>query len=402
MPSHRYVIVGGGLAAASAVEGIRSRDKDGSILLLSRENHAPYNRPPLSKGLWFGKETMNDVPVHPDAWYREQNVELALRREVMELDVPGRRVIDERGLEHQFDKLLLATGGRPRRMNVEGDELEDVHYFRDLEDYMRLQQHLDRFEHALVVGGGFIGMELAAALRHSGKAVTLLIHDEYPLGRVFPRDLGMYLLDFYREHGIEPVTGDKVVGFEEGQGLVHARTANGGVVTTQLVVAGIGIEPQVDLADVAGLEVEDGIVVDEFTRTSHPDIHAAGDVAEFPSLALQKRMRIEHWDHAREHGRCAGINMAGGEQPYTALPFFFGDFFDLGFEAVGELDPTLEVDAVWREPFREGIVYYLRDGVPRGVLLWNVWNAVDWARQLVREGRAMTHHELEAAVPAGT
>jgi 3-phenylpropionate/trans-cinnamate dioxygenase ferredoxin reductase component len=402
MPSYRYVIVGGGLAAASAVEGIRAHDPNGSILLLSRENHAPYHRPPLSKGLWFGKETLNDLPVHPDAWYREQGVELALRREIVELDAPRHVVVDERGTEFTWEKLLLATGGRPRRLDVEGDELEDVHYYRDLEDYQRLQHHLDRFEHALVVGAGFIGMELAAALRHTGKSVTMLVRDEYPLARVFPRDLGMHLLDVYRERGIETVTVDRVVGFEEGQGLVHARTANGGVVTTQLVVAGVGVAPQIDLAEVAGLEVDDAILVDEFTRTSHPDIHAAGDVAEFPSLVLQRRMRVEHWDHAREHGRCAGANMAGAGQPYTALPFFFGDFFELGFEAVGDLDPRLEVDAVWREPFREGIVYYLYDGVPRGVLLWNVWNAVDWARQLVREARPMTHHELESAVPAAT
>lgn len=400
MSEHRYVIVGGGLAAASAVEGIRSRDREGTILLLSRENHAPYHRPPLSKGLWFGKETMDDVPVHPDDWYREQGVELALRREVVELDAVRRVVTDERGADHAYEKLLLATGGRPRRLDAEGAELEEVHYFRDLEDYMRLRGHLDRFEHALVIGGGFIGMELAAALRHTGKSVTLLIDREYPLGHVFPRDLGMALLDFYREKGIEPVTGDRVIGFEEGQGLVHARTTNGGVVTTQLAIAGVGIQPQVDLAEIAGLEVQKGIVVDEFTRTSHPDVHAAGDVAEFPSLALRQRMRIEHWDHAREHGRCAGVNMAGGEQPYTALPYFFGDFFELGFEAVGELDPSLDVVPVWRTPYREGVLYYLREDVPRGVVLWNVWNAVDWARDLVRKAQPMTRADLEAAVPA--
>ena len=399
MSHHTYVLVGGGLAAASAIEGIRAHDRDGTILLLSRENHAPYSRPPLSKGLWFGKTTLEQLPIRDAAWYASNGVELALRREVVELDLERHVVHDERGTEYGYDKLLLATGGRPKRLPVEGAEVEEVHYYRDLEDYQQLRARTERLEHTLVVGGGFVGCELAAGLRHTGREVTLLYSHEYPLAHVFPRDLGLALADYYREHGIETVSGERVAGIEEGQGLVHARTAGGGVVTTQLVVAGVGIDPQVDLADVAGLEVDDGIVVDEFTRTSDPDVHAAGDVAEFPALALQTRTRVEHEDHARQHGRCAGANMAGAGEPYAALPYFYGDFFDLGFEAVGELDPSLDVEAVWRTPFREGVVYYLREGVVRGVLLWNVWNAVDWAREQVREARPTTRASREASVP---
>ncbi|HET7226405.1 MAG TPA: FAD/NAD(P)-binding oxidoreductase [Candidatus Eisenbacteria bacterium] len=400
MSHHTYVLVGGGVASAAAIEGIRAHDPNGTILLLSRENHAPYQRPPLTKGLWFGKTTLDELPVHDAEFYRTNGVELALRREVVELDAARHVLTDERGIEYGYDKLLLATGGRPRRLPAEGAEVEEVHYFRDLEDYLLLRQRSERVEHTLVVGGGFIGTELAAALRHVGREVTLLYAHEYPLANVFPRDLGLSLAEFYRERGIETVSNERVTGIEEGQGLVHARTASGGVVTTQLVVAGVGIAPQVDLADVAGLEVDDGIVVDEFTRSSDPDIHAAGDVAEFPSLALQRRLRVEHWEHARDHGRCAGANMAGAGEPYTALPFFYGDFFELGFEAVGELDSSLEVEAVWREPYREGVLYYLREDVVRGVLLWNVWNAVDWARGMVREARPTTRAAREAAVPA--
>jgi NADPH-dependent 2,4-dienoyl-CoA reductase/sulfur reductase-like enzyme len=397
---HTYVIIGGGLAAASAIEGIRRHDSEGSILLLSRENFTPYHRPPLSKDLWFGKSTKDALPVHDDAFYRERAVELQLRREVVELDAARHLVWDERGLEYGYQRLLLATGGRPRRLALEGDEVEGLHYFRDLEDYLFLERRLERFEHALVIGGGFIGAELAAALRHAGKEVTFLYDHEYPLHRVLPRDLGLFVADSYRQRGIETISEDKVLALEEAQGLIQARTAGGGVISTQLVVAGIGIEPEVDLAEAAGLDVEDGIVVDEFARTTDPDIYAAGDVARYPCVPLGRSLRVEHWDHAQQQGRCAGANMAGAVEPFEGIPYFFSDLFDLGFEAVGELDPALRVEAVWREPLREGVVYYLRDDVIRGVLLWNVWGAVDWARDLIRAAKPMSSAERAAAIPA--
>jgi NADPH-dependent 2,4-dienoyl-CoA reductase/sulfur reductase-like enzyme len=396
----KYLIVGGGPAGAAAIEGIRQHDPEGGILLLTRENFPPYRRPPLSKDLWFGKSTKDELPIHDDAFYRQNGVEMQLRREVVELD-PGRRLVwDERGLEFGYDRLLLATGGRPRRLVVAGADAEGVHYFRDLEDYLYLERSLDRFEHVLVIGGGFVGAELAAALRHRGKEVTYLYDREYPLHRVLPRELGLFVADAYRQRGVETVSEDRVEEFEERQGLIHARTANGGVITTQKVLVGIGIEPEIALAEAAGLDVEDGVVVDEFARTTDPDIYAAGDVARYPCVPLGRSLRVEHWDHALQQGRCAGANMADAVEPYEGIPYFFSDLFDLGFEAVGELDPTLVVEAVWREPFHEGVVFYLRDDVVRGVLLWNVWGAVDWARGLVREGRPTTSAERAAAIPA--
>ena len=396
---HKYVIVGGGLAGASAIEGIREHDREGSILMLGRENFAPYDRPPLSKGLWFGKSTKATLPVHPDDFSRENGVELLLRREAVELN-PARHLLwDERGVEHGYERLLLATGGKPRRLVVSGGEVEGVHYSHSLEDYLYLERQLDRFEHALVVGGGFVGAEMAAALRHAGKEVTYLYDREYPLFRVLPRELGLFVADRYRQQGIETVSEDKVVGLEEAQGLIHVRLASGGSISTQTVLVGIGIEPEVDLAEAAGLDVDDGIVVDEFARTTDPDIFAAGDVTRFPCVALQRSLHVEHEDHARQQGRCAGANMAGAERSYEGLPFFYSDLFDLGFEAVGDLDPTLRVEAVWREPLREGVVFYLRDDVVRGVLLWNVWGAVDWARDLVRAAKPMSAADRAAAIP---
>jgi 3-phenylpropionate/trans-cinnamate dioxygenase ferredoxin reductase subunit len=384
-----YVIVGGGHAGAAAIEGIRAHDPTGSILLIGRENHPPYERPPLSKGLWFGKSTKDQLPIHDPEYYREQHVDLALRREAVEIDPAGRRVWDDRGVTYDYGKLLLATGSRPRRLDIPGAESEGIHYYRSLEDFLFFESYLPRFQHVLVLGAGFIGMEMAAALRHAGKEVTILYPDEYPLRRVLPRELGLFVADYYREHGIETVSGEGVTRFEE-RGELVAHTTGGNEVTTQIVLAGIGVEPSTDLAEAAGLEVDNGIEVDEYARTSDPHIYAAGDVAEFPYLVLDRRMRIEHWDHAIQHGKAAGANMAGANRPYTTMPFFYSDLFDLGWEAVGDVDASFDTHAVWKDEYKEGVVLYLSDDVVRGALMWNVWDHVDWARQLIRDGKPMT------------
>lgn len=397
--NYQYVIVGGGHAGAAAIEGIRAHDPGGSILLLSRENHPPYHRPALSKGLWSGRTTRDQLPIHDDGFYRQHQVDLVLRREAVEIDSHHRRIWDDHGATYDYGKLLLATGARPRRLDVEGAESESIHYYRSLEDYLFFADSLPRFQHALVLGGGFIGMEMAAALRMAGKEVTLLYPQEYPLRRVLPRDLGLFVADYYREQGVETVSGEGVARFEERSQLV-AHTTGGNEVTTQIVLAGLGVEPMTELADSADLEVGNGIEVDEYARTSDPHIYAAGDVAEFPYLALGRRVRIEHWNHAVEHGRAAGANMAGAGEPYRAMPFFYSDLFDLGWEAVGDVDGSLDVHAVWKVEHREGVVLYLRDDVIRGALLWNVWDRVEWARDLIRKAEAMGTSEREALAMA--
>jgi len=392
--NYQYVIVGGGHAGAAAIEGIRAHDPTGAILLISRENHPPYRRPPLSKGLWSGKSKRDELPIHPETFYQDHKVDLVLRREAVELDPEQRRLWDDHGSAYDYGKLLLATGLKPRQLGVEGADSEGVHYYRSLEDYLSIADQLPRFQHALVLGSGFIGMEMAAALRMVDKEVTLLYPGEYPLQRVLPRDLGLFVADYYRDKGVETVSGEGIVRIEKRGDLI-AFTTGGNDITTQLILAGIGAEPVVDLAEVAGLEVGNGIEVDEYARTSDPHIYAAGDVAEFPYLVLERRMRIEHENHAIEHGMAAGANMAGANRPYTIMPYFYSDLFDLGWEAVGMVDSSLDTHPVWKEEHREGMVFYLSEDVIRGVLLWSVWDHVDWARNVIREAKPTNAGERE-------
>jgi 3-phenylpropionate/trans-cinnamate dioxygenase ferredoxin reductase component len=396
----RYCIVGGGMAAASAIEGIRSRDPDGAILVLTRENHRPYQRPMLSKELWREDASLERLPVHPDEWYVQQKVDLRLRHEVIEVDAEGRRLWDELGEVIEYEDLLIATGCRPRRLKAIGAETSSVRYFRDLEDYLDLERRLDRVQHLTLVGGGFISVEMAATLVARGKEVTLILADEYPLHRLLPRDLGVALVGFLREMGVETVSGDSLEAIEETPELVHARTTIGNELDTQLIIVDQGGEPVVDLAEAAGLAIDDGIVVDEMGRTSDEHVWSAGDVAEFPCLALGQIMRVEGSDHAKMHGFAVGANMAGAGTPYDHIPLKWFRVGDLEFEGVGELWARLDTEILWIEPGREGVVFYLRDDVIRGVLLVNVHERLEWARALVREARPTSAAERSALVTA--
>ena len=397
MSACRYVIVGGGLAAAAAIEGIREHDREGPILLLTRENHAPYQRPLLTKDVWFDPAGLDRLPVHPDGFYAENGVRLACRCEVVELDPERRVVYDERGERHEYDRLLLATGSRPRRLDLPGGHSGGVRYFRDLEDYFALEHRLDHLQHVTLLGGHFTGVEMAAALRHRDKQVTLVYGDEYPLYRLLPREIGTTIADLLRANGVETVSGETLVEIDEEPDMIQARTLQGNRLVTQMVLVDGGAEPQTELAEAAGLATDEGVVVDEHTRASQPDVFAAGDVAEFPYLALGQIMRVECGDHAVHHGRCAGVNMAGAAVVYNWIPALWFRVFDLTIHAVGELNPRrLDTQTVWTVPGREGVTYYLRDDVVRGVLLCNLPDRLDWARDLVRAGRTMSAGEREA------
>jgi len=394
MTDYRYLIIGGGMTAAAAADGIREVDSTGTIGLISAEPDAPYNRPPLSKALWKG-EPLETI------WRKTENkrVEMHLCRIVKEIVPTQKRVVDDEEKVFTYEKLLLATGGKPRRLPF-GDG--QIIYFRTLPDYRRLRALTETGRRFAVIGGGFIGSEIAAALALNGKEVVMIFPGKDIGDRLFPRALAEFVSNFYRNKGVELLAGEKIIGLEARGNERVLKTSTDRETVADCVVAGVGIEPNVELAQSVGLKMENGIVVDEFLRTSHPDIYAAGDVAAFYSPALGKRIRVEHEDNANSMGRLAGRNMAGKSEPYDHLPFFYSDMFDLGYEAVGEVDSRLETFADWKRPNEEGVIYYLESGRVRGVLLWNVWEQVEAARQLIAEPGPFKVEDLEGRLPAKT
>lgn len=388
-----YVIVGGGLAGASAVEGIRERDAKGSILLIGDEKHLPYNRPPLSKQLWFGKTRVEDIFVHDQNYYEQQGVTVLSGVRAVQLDPEGKTLALNNGDSVRFDKLLLATGVSPRKLTIPGGDLDGVCYYRTLDDYQRIQPRVAKAESALVIGGGFIGSELAAAL-NTNLHVTLLFPSPYICNRVFPKQLGMAVQRKFQERGVRILDSEMPTSIARSNGGFCTLTTGAKQILSDLVIVGVGTEPNIQLAQGAGLEISDGIVVNEYLQTSQPDIYAAGDNAFFPYQALGQQTRIEHWDNALNQGKWAGRNMAGAAEVFDYQPFFFSDLFEFGYEATGEVSSKLDTFADWKKENETGVVYYLHDGKVRGVMMCNVWDKVDAARELIRKGETVTRESL--------
>jgi 3-phenylpropionate/trans-cinnamate dioxygenase ferredoxin reductase component len=376
MDRRQFLIVGGGRAAEAAVQAIRETGETGSILVASDEADPPYNRPPLSKGLWRGQAV--DTIWRP---IDKAAAELRLDTRIVALDPIRKTATSAAGDVFAYDKLLLATGGSPRRLNG-GDS--SVIYFRRLADFRHVRDLAGQRAEFAVIGGGFIGSELAASLTMSGCKVSLVFPGPSIGDRLFPRPLANFLNVYFRKHGVDVRFCERVRGVErQGDRFVVYMGSDGASLVVDAVIAGVGIDPSVALAKTAGLDVRNGIVVDELLRTSAPDIFAAGDVANFPCPALEQRIRCEHEDNAAVMGRTAGHNMTGRSEPYRHLPFFYSDLFDLGYEAVGEIDSRLEIVEDWDEKFRKGLIYYLKDSCVRGVLLWNNFGLVGAARELI-------------------
>ncbi len=377
MKRYKYVVVGGGMTADSAIRSIRKIDNSGTIAMFCDESDPPYDRPPLSKSLWAGKP-FSSIWRSPNGL----DVDMHLGKKIVALDASGRIVTDNTGQACSYEKLLLATGGSVRRL---ANENEGVIYFRTAGDYRKLRALCERGSDFVVIGGGFIGSEVAAALAMQNKHVTMIFPSTGIGSRVYPSALVAFLNSYYEVKGVRLLDSESVKSVRiAGSGII-VTTGKGMEISADGVVAGLGIQPNTALAEQAGLMVDNGIVVDELLRTSNPDVYAAGDVANFYSAALDKRMRVEHEDNANVMGEMAGRNMAGQSDIYSHQPYFYSDLFDLGYEAVGELDATLDIVEDWKEPFRKGVIYYLRNGRVRGVLLWNTWGQIAAATQLIAE-----------------
>lgn len=378
------------MTADAACRGIRDHDLEGTIGVFAGEGHPPYARPPLSKALWAGKD-------EGTIWRgtADLGADVRVGSRIVSLDLDARTVTDDRGETHGYERLLIATGGSPRRLPAAGDE---VIHFRTLDDYRRLRELAGEGTRVVVVGGGFIGSEIAAALMSNGCAVTMVFPEDGIGARLFPAPLSRFVNDYYGEKGVQVLAGALVQDVSRRDGGLVVEVDGGRSLAADVVVAGLGIVPATELAEAAGLPVEDGIVVDEHGRAGgREDVFAAGDVARFPVAALGGTRRVEHEDHANTHGRIVGANMAGAATSYDHLPFFYSDLFDLGYEAVGDVDSRLGTVEEWAEPNRKGVVGYVDDeGRPRGFLLWDTWGKVDAARDLIRSGAVLDRDALRS------
>jgi len=375
MERYQYVIIGGGMTGDAAVEGIREIDKENSILLVSAETNPPYDRPPLTKGLWKEKSVA-------DIWRgtKDKNIDLKLNTRIVEINSVDKYVTDSEGNTFSYVNLLIASGGTPRKLPFGGDL---INYYRTLEDYRKLSAKTEEAENFAVIGSGFIGSEISAGLSMNDKKVVLFDVGPGIAWKVFPDNVVDYLNNYYKKRNVRLVTKTVLKDVVSEDGGFSILTKNGDEYSAEFVLAGIGIKPNVELGESIGLKVDNGIHVDEHLRTTDPAIYAAGDVANFYNPLLMERIRIEHEDNANAMGKQAGRNMAGAGEVYDYLPMFYSDLFDVGYEAVGILDSRFQIVQDWQEEFKKGLLYYLNNDRLRGVLLWNVWDQLDHAREML-------------------
>jgi len=392
--NYKYLIIGGGMTADAAAHSIRESDSIGSIGLISNENNPPYARPPLSKSLWTGEENLDDI----DLGTKDVNIEMHLNRNVERIDRANKRVIDNEDNIYSYDKLLIATGGFPKKLpNIQE---RGVIYYRTLSDYKKLKAFVDKNKSFGVLGGGFIGSEIAAAIKvYKPKAdVTMIFPEDGICGLIFPNTLSNFINDYYQKKGIKVLKNEMVINVTKQDNGYLIKTKSGKKLRFDVVIAGLGIKPNIELAKTANLKVEDGIVVNKYLQTNDPDIYAAGDVAFYHNPALNKYIRVEHEDNALRMGDIAGQNMTGKEIPFDHLSLFYSDLFDMGYEAVGELNSKLEIVEDLNDSLDEGIIYYLKDRRVQGVLLWNVWEKVEDARKLIAEPGPFLPEDLKGRI----
>jgi NADPH-dependent 2,4-dienoyl-CoA reductase/sulfur reductase-like enzyme len=388
MHQYRYLIIGGGMTGHAAAAAIRELDPTGALGMIGEEPVPPYARPSLTRILWGGAE---QEPVYLPAL--RGLVHHAGRRAVS-LDARAHEVVDDLGEQYRFERLLLATGGAPRRLAIGGDR---ILHLRTLADLEQLRAH--RGHCAVVLGGGYLGTELAAGLADQGRDVTMIFPESGIGARRWPAELSGHVTRAFEEHGVRLLRGHAVVRVEAHDAeRVVVRTNGGAEVLAELVVAGLGTQPQTALAEAAGLAVADGVEVDESLRTSAPDVWAAGDVARVWSPALGERIRLEHAENALEMGRAAGRAMAGEPVCWSRLPSWGATFFGESYRAVGRLDARMETVVAWQRPYREGAVYYLEHGRVKGVLLWGMEERLDAARELIRRQQAVGPADLRDAL----
>ncbi|MBD3781845.1 MAG: FAD-dependent oxidoreductase [Micrococcales bacterium] len=365
------VIVGAGLAGATAATELREQGYEGEVVLVGAEEHPPYERPPLSKAYLLGDDPFEKALVHPAEWYAEHDVDLRLGVTATGLDTDAHVLTTSDG-DLTYERLLLATGAEPRVLDVAEDAGVPVAYLRTKDDSDRLRAAFGKGRRVVVVGGGWIGLEVAAAARSHGSDVTLFEMEDLPLLRVLGPTVAEVFAELHREHGVDLRLGTEV-SVEDLEGA-------------DLVVAGIGVRPRVELAHAGGLDVDNGVLVDSRLRSSVPSVLAVGDIANHAHPRLGRRIRVEHWDTAIKQAKVAAHNLAGGDEEYEEMPYFFTDQYDLGMEYVGTASAEDEVVVHGSLEDREFRAFWLRDGDVVAAMHVNDWDAGDVIREAVESG----------------
>jgi 3-phenylpropionate/trans-cinnamate dioxygenase ferredoxin reductase subunit len=396
------LIVGGGLAGAKAAEGAREGGFEGRIVLVGEEAREPYERPPLSKDILRAEKASDSSRVHESGYYDEHSIELVTGDAITSLDAGAKRAQLASGGSIAFDAAVLATGAAPRKLTVPGADLAGVHYLRTVEDSVALHDAITKASRVAVIGAGWIGSEVAASARQMGADVVVIETLPVPLQRVLGSEVGGVFSRLHQDHGVAMRLGVGVQQLQGGSAVEQVVLDDGRVEAADLVVAGIGVTPRVELAEAAGLSLDNGVVVDENLQTSAPGIFAAGDIANAWHPHYQRRIRTEHWANALNQGSAAGANATGNAQPYTRLPYFFSDQYDLGLEYVGYATAEDEVVIRGDTGKREFIAFYHRGGVVTAAMNVNIWDVVDDLRAIITAGRAVDPAKLaDPGVPLG-
>ena len=395
-----FVVIGGGLAGAKTAEALRERGFEGRVVLFASEPHLPYERPPLSKDYLKTGEKLEDVFVHDESWYAGHDVDVRTGRTVVSIDRDAHEVVADTGERTAYDRVVLATGSAPRRLTIPGADLDGVFSLRTIEDSQAIRAVLVPGRRIVFIGGGWIGLEVAAAAREAGADVTVLEALDLPLVRVLGPTIAQVFADLHREHGVDLRTGVTVEAVEGDSAVTGVRLAGGSVVPADAVVVGIGATPNVGLAQAAGLDVDNGITADAVGRTSDADIFAVGDVANVEHPFLGQRVRVEHWANALNQPPLVAAAMLDQEGPEAELPYFYTDQYDLGMEYHGLGSPDDDVVVRGDLATREFVAFWLRDGRVSAGMNVNVWDVGDAVKGLIRSKAVVAPDRLaDPAVP---
>jgi NADPH-dependent 2,4-dienoyl-CoA reductase/sulfur reductase-like enzyme len=372
MNESKFVIVGGGMVAGYAAKQLVELGlKSGELTILSADTSVPYERPPLSKGFLAGRDTEESVKINSEDFYSKQGIELRLGCSVTGVDPKSKRLSLQSGGEFRFEKLIVATGSRVRTLDVPGAQLANVQYLRSLKDSKAIRQRAQGVKQAVVIGSGFIGMEVAAVLAQKGIEVTMVLRDDRIWRRFFSAPMSRYFEDYYTKRGVQFVKEATVKELRGEKTVSSAVLENGQTIVCQLVVAGIGVRPVTELLTISGIEVTDGVMVNEYLETSAPGIFAAGDVANYKDVLFEKRRRVEHWDNAVSQGQHCARALMGKREPFKHVPYFFSDVFDLSYEFWG--DPSGANDVIHRGDLSSNSfsVWWLRQKVVVAAFVMN-------------------------------